>query len=156
MWVRLSKKALVPDILTSDDFSELERFPSYRGVFAHDQLKHKLKANECGIINLDESTGPGTHWTCWFNSTKPNQSKEVYYYDSFGIGPDNRTIKFLKGANKPIAYNTSQMQDLSSKRCGWYCLTWLRKMLSGSSFYDSLYDEFTQVPSKVNERLVKS
>ena len=32
------------------------------GVFLRDTFPEKLKLNECGILNLDSSSGDGTHW----------------------------------------------------------------------------------------------
>ena len=29
-------------------------------------LRKKTKLNECGILNLDSSSGDGTHWVVWF------------------------------------------------------------------------------------------
>ena len=37
----------------------LDRF---RGVFLRDTLSTKTKLNECGILNLDSSSGDGIHW----------------------------------------------------------------------------------------------
>ena len=33
-----------------------------RGVFLRDSLQKKAKLNECGILNLDSSSGDSTHW----------------------------------------------------------------------------------------------
>ena len=33
----------------------------FRGVFFRDTLPKKTKLNECGILNLDSSSGDGTH-----------------------------------------------------------------------------------------------
>ena len=74
--------------------------------------------------------------------------------DSFGVEPDERTIKFLKGSNKKLAYNDSQFQDMNSSRCGWYVKHWLTDMANGKTMRQSLYDSFTQHPSKHNEELV--
>ena len=38
----------------------------FRGVFLRDTLPTKTKLNECGILNLDSSSGDGTHWIIWF------------------------------------------------------------------------------------------
>ena len=32
----------------------------FRGIYSRDGLPHKIR-KECGIINLDDMTGPGTH-----------------------------------------------------------------------------------------------
>ena len=38
----------------------------FRGVFSRDRLPKKIR-KECGIINLDDIQGPGTHWVCYRN-----------------------------------------------------------------------------------------
>ena len=38
----------------------------FRGVFLRDTLPKKAKLDECGILNLDSSSGEGTHWVMWF------------------------------------------------------------------------------------------
>src|SRR6218665_4017790 len=35
---------------------------NFRGVFLRDELPERPRANECGILNLDNSSGSGTHW----------------------------------------------------------------------------------------------
>ena len=39
-----------------------------RGIYSRDRLPKKIK-KECGIINLDDISGPGTHWVCYRNVT---------------------------------------------------------------------------------------
>ena len=50
----------------------------FREVFLRDTLPTKTKLNECGILNLDSSSGDGTHWVVWF---KKGQDK--FYFDSY-------------------------------------------------------------------------
>src|SRR6218665_871774 len=38
---------------------------NFKGVFLRDELSKRPRANECGILNLDNSSGSGTHWVCW-------------------------------------------------------------------------------------------
>ena len=38
------------------------KIPNFRGVFCRNELPDKANLNECGIINLDDSQGSGTHW----------------------------------------------------------------------------------------------
>jgi len=42
----------------------------FRGVFTIDLLPKKVRRFENGIINLDISTGKGTHWVCYYNDPK--------------------------------------------------------------------------------------
>ena len=136
--------------MSTEDFDSFKSYPGFKGVLAHDQLTLSLKENDFGVINLDDSTGPGTHWVGFYM-----HKNNPLYFDSFGLPPDDRIIKFLKGKNQ-ILYNSSQLQDLESNRCGWYVTRWLNSMLGGATFYDSLYDDFTQKPSTKNETVVKT
>lgn len=130
----------------------LEGIPNFNDVFSHDELPKYIKQNESGVINLDLSTGPGTHWVCYYNDPKLNY---VEYIDSFGVPPDDRTLRFLRTSMKYVRYNDSQLQHIDSQRCGWYCVHYIRERSKGKSPYDVLY-EFTQEPSKMNEKIVKS
>ena len=38
----------------------------FRGIYSRDGLPKKIR-KECGIINLDDIQGPGTHWVCYRN-----------------------------------------------------------------------------------------
>ena len=42
----------------------------FRGVCLRDTLPKKAKLNECGILNLDSSSGDETHWVMWFKKGK--------------------------------------------------------------------------------------
>ena len=43
------------------------KIKNFKGVFVRDRLPEKQSRNaECGILNLDSSFGPGTHWTVWY------------------------------------------------------------------------------------------
>ena len=38
----------------------------FRGVFVRDSLPNKPRIKECGILNLADSSGNGSHWVAWF------------------------------------------------------------------------------------------
>ena len=63
----------------------------FRGVFLRDTLPTKTKLNECGILNLDSSSGDGTHWVMWFK-----KGKDKFYFDSYGGQPPSELIVYLK------------------------------------------------------------
>ena len=50
------------------------KIPNFRGVFLRDTLPKTLERNECGILNLDDSSGGGTHWVAWYK-----KGTEKYY-----------------------------------------------------------------------------
>ena len=49
----------------------------FRGVFLRDTLPKEAKCHECGILNLDSSSGDGTHWVMWFK-----KGKDKVYFES--------------------------------------------------------------------------
>ena len=51
-----------------------------RSIYRRNALPDKI-LKECGIINLDDIEGPGTHWVCYRNLEK----NLVEYFDPFGL-----------------------------------------------------------------------
>lgn len=118
---------------------------------ARDQYKHKIKDRECGIINMDLSTGSGSHYVCFFNSP---QHDHVYYYDSYGVIPPTEIVQFLQQGGKGICYNSTQHQPIKSVLCGWYCIKVLRELDKGRKFSDILLD-FEFDPDKNEKMIIK-
>jgi len=56
------------------------------------------KKQECGVVNLNKSTEPGSHRTFYWIS-----NNKKYYLDSFGVIPPKKLVKYLKS---PIMYST--------------------------------------------------
>ena len=98
-----------------------------------DELKGKKpKNNECGIINLNTSREPGSHYCCWYKN-----GNIKYYFDSFGTVPPKEIIKYL---GSPIMYSTYQIQQFNDTNCGEWCLYVLKKLNSGKNFTDVVLD----------------
>jgi len=55
----------------------------------------------CGILNLDDASGEGTHWVGWSRA-----GKNKFYFDSYGIQPPLELVEYLKD---PILYNTGRL-----------------------------------------------
>ena len=53
----------------------------FRSIYSRDALPDKIYKKECGIINLDDIEGSGTHWVCYRNLEK----NLVEYFDPFGL-----------------------------------------------------------------------
>jgi len=55
------------------------KIDGFRGVFMRDTLPAKRREKECFVLNLDDSSGDGTHWvSCWV------EKDECYYFDPIG------------------------------------------------------------------------
>ena len=78
------------------------KIPRFRGVFLRDNLPVEPKRMECGILNLDDTSGNGTHLVAWYADNGKN-----YYFDSYGIQPPTEMKRYL---TSPIFYNTEQIQ----------------------------------------------
>ena len=52
------------------DAAKMLSLNGFIGVFLRDTLPKKAKLNECGILNIDSSTGADTHWVMWFKKVR--------------------------------------------------------------------------------------
>jgi hypothetical protein len=52
------------------------KIKNYRGCFMRDELLMKSWVNECGVLNLNNSTQNGSHWVAW---KKINNKKNIYF-----------------------------------------------------------------------------
>lgn len=75
---------------------------------------------ECGILNLDSSRNPGTHWVAY---VKLNNYFE--YFDSYGdLKPPIELIRYFDSDD--IKYNYTNEQKNNSFRCGHLCIQFLK------------------------------
>ena len=106
--------------------------PDFRGVYLRDELPNKPKRNECGILNLDDSSGSGSHWVVFSKN-----GKDQLYFDSFGLPPPTELLKYLKG---PVYYNSERIQPDNEVFCGHLCLYMLKKLSDGYEFQELIND----------------
>lgn len=85
-----------------------------------DDLPKKCNKNECGVVNLDSSEGPGTHWVAY-----GKRDQEIYYYDSFGDLPPPKELISYFGSDVHIYYNYLNYQKYDTVVCGQLCITFL-------------------------------
>jgi len=101
---------------------------NFRGVFVRDELPKKCKNKECGILNLDDSDGNGTHWVCWFK-----KSSKKLCFDSYGLPPPVELVNYMR---RPVYYNSERVQPDNEVFCGHLCLYVLKKMQDGLGFQE--------------------
>lgn len=86
--------------LSNIDIEKIMKTVKYfRGVFSSDLLPNKMKNKESGIINLQTSLEPGSHWICYYNNT---DNKYVEYFDSYGLPSSEKIKSYLKTSGKLI------------------------------------------------------
>ena len=141
---RLPKHALkTSDIL---ELVHSLKIPNFAGVRMRDELVGKQAGtHECGIVNLDLSTGLGTHWICYYC----NGRGQRYFFDSFAEPPPLELLHYLKTPsewNVPvIKRNSLTVQHAQSSECGSLCLFVLKQLSLGIEFpkiIDLLYKRF--------------
>lgn len=132
--------------LNTSDFDRLN-IRGFKGAFARDRVP-VLKIGESCVQNLGDSTSKGTHWTVFLR-----EPKRYVYADSFGVCGPEAIKKQVKG--KKCVYLNSQVQDMQSTSCGWFCLYFLIELSKGRSFEQIVYDFDIHDLGK-NERLLEA
>ena len=107
------------------------------------------------IINLESSQdGNGTHWM-----GLKIENLDCVYFDSYGYLPPQEIIDFCKRIhNSHLAYNTKEIQNLSTTTCGFYALAFLLflhfknksipDIFSRSSAFSNLFYDNTKYNNK--------
>lgn len=116
--LKIPKKALTNIELTK--YAKCLKIPFFRGVFMKDRLPRKIFENETGIVNLDNSNGPGTHWVCY-----KKLRNTVYYFDSFGNLPPPKELQIYFSNVNNVLYNFERRQLPNTDVCGHLCLEFL-------------------------------
>ena len=112
-----------------EKYGQLLKITNFRGCYMRNELsKLKTTERECGVLNLNLSNEPGSHWTCWFKV-----SEKKYYFNSFGLAPPTELIDYL---GSPIMYSTFQLQGLNDQNCGKWCLLVLKELSDGHDYCD--------------------
>ena len=112
----------------------------FRGIYSRDVLPNKIR-KECGIINLDDIQGPGTHWVCYRNLDSVVESLPVVeYLDPFGLIMPNEALRYFNTSGKQIVYSIDEIQSRSTVLCGYWCLYYLYERQRGNSILDAIHN----------------
>lgn len=111
------------ELLSNYDIIELadEMNINLIGVFAKDKLNNVPVQNGGYVINLDNSTGGGTHWVGFYID-----GNDAIYFDSFGSVPPLSVERFCR--NKKFIHSDFIIQNLNQEACGYYQLAFLHYM----------------------------
>jgi len=93
----------------------------YHGVFPIDKLPilHSLPA--ALVINLDDSTEPGSHWVAIYIETKSS----CEYFDSYGREPEEKLRTYMNKYASKIKFNKKCIQQPLTATCGQFCIYYL-------------------------------
>lgn len=112
-------------------------------------IKHHKK--QIIIVNMHK---PGYksrvgHWVLIVN--KGND--ECIYFDSFGVVPPEKILKFMRGYKElglidKMIMNKKEIQKMSEDACGWYCLLFLKNYILNDKKVDSAIREINFARTK--------
>jgi hypothetical protein len=89
----------------------------FNGVYMRDELNYNNIKKGFYVLNLDESKGPGTHWTGLYI----DKFNKKYYFDSYGFPAPLEIEKLIK----PYIYNNKIIQSINSTSCGFFVIAWI-------------------------------
>ena len=95
----------------------------------------RARSEKCGIINLDDIKGAGTHWVCC-----GNLDSMVEYFDPFGLIMPNKARGYFNTSGKQIVYSIDEIQNRSIVLCGYWCLYYLLERQQGSNILDVIHN----------------
>ena len=108
----------------------------FRGIYSRNGLPHKIR-KECGIINLDDIKGPGTHWVCYRNI-----NNVVENFDPFGLIMPNEALEYFRTSGKRIVYSMDEIQNRNTVLCGYWCLYYLFERQRGNSILNVIHNPY--------------
>ena len=119
------------------EYSAKLNIPNLRGVFMRDTLPSIPHSKECGIVNFNTSSEPGSHWVCYVKN-----GTDRTYFDSYGQITLDEVQKYLKTTSEKgkqvIKRNTDIVQAIGTNVCGHLCLYVLKSLSQGLMFRDVL------------------
>ena len=119
--------------------------PNFKYFMSNELVKASPDKKECGIVNLDDSDGVGTHHVCyWISVDEDTGQRQLMCFDSFGVAPPTELIDYMKRKAEceaepmvnytKILYSTYVIQDLKETNCSELCLYVLNELNKGRNY----------------------
>ena len=96
------------------------------------------------IYNLEPAYMSGSHWVATY--VKDNV---INYFDSFEMPPFQEMVDHAKGKNLTLLHQNSQIQNLMSSTCGYFCLIFSMKCIKAMIIL-IYYKSLMQILIKMN------
>ena len=78
------------------------------------------------------------HYKCYYYYYYYYYYKVINYFDSFGMPPFQEMVDHAGRKNLTLLHQISQIQNLMSSTCGYFCLYFLNEMHRGNDYFDLL------------------
>lgn len=112
----------------------------FKGVYPCDSLPSRFSLPAIFIVNLSPHNEPGSHWIAIYISS----IRYAFYFDSFGFPVNNYHIsRFLKKHSIRVSFNKTQLQHVTSNKCGKFCCGFAITILKGGNI-SSFMNKFSK------------
>lgn len=127
----------------------------FHRVCACDKLPRKVPLNQDAIIifNTHPSSHPGEHWCAIFIQKGNKNSRVAYYFDSYGLEPNNKfAIDFIKRNSTQSLWNNIRLQSNYSYCCGEFSIMFCETMIYNKSA-NCFFNQFSRKLVKNDEKV---
>jgi hypothetical protein len=135
-------------ILKSDPFSEI----IFKDVLPSDELPSIIDSPALYVMNTQDHTLPGGHWTCLFKN-----GDKIEFFDSLGQTPDYYNTNWITIINRnatKLEVN-ERIQDYNTNTCGLYCIYYSLLRARGCRMTDIVKLFYVNDLAR-NEEIIKS
>ena len=139
------------DILTDKDISFLAQKLKIKlnQIAMKDEILNLKDGNY--ILNLQNHNQSGSHWTAFIK-----KGNKIYYCDSFGMPMPQEELNLFTDEKDIIYFNTTQIQDIESKCCGYFAIEFLLYFKINKGFnLNKFLNLFSLKKLKQNDAIVK-
>ena len=105
----------------------------FTGTFPEDKIEMPMWYPASMVVNLDESSEPGSHWVAIF-AKSPN---DAMYFDSYGQQPKGNILAVLKKFRK-VTTSDFVIQSIISNVCAAYCIYFIYMASKGRNYEEIL------------------
>jgi len=123
----------------------------FLGVFAIDEIPHKIEPKSFFVCNTDPSHLKGKHWIAFICLEKNN----CEIFDSLGLKKNEIEQYFNFQQKMNFIYNTTPVQSISSKLCGFFVVTFvIERMLNQTMDFDEIIENIFSHNQDLNDKIV--
>ena len=134
---------------TSEIDEYLRASSKFKGAYPCDQIPNFPDNEYSLIINTDNSSLPGSHWTALVV-----RGNNVYYFDSFGRLYNNGSfpVDYIENLakicfEKNILFQNKVLQSFHSNTCGEFCIYFIKQFEKNVAFLKIFRDFSTNLNS---------
>ena len=131
---------------TDEIWRHLQNKKSFMGCFPADKIPPICSYPCSMIVNTANSDNAGEHWVGVYM-----EENLCLYFDSFGMPILEENIhNYLSKYYSTYTYNKCCIQDVKSKACGLFCISFVKNVYSVKSYYNYIH-QFDHIDIKSND-----